>query len=443
MLFHKNSDKTIILGINQLSINLANKLSNTKDIIIIDSKYSEYINELDVIFEPIECDLYKTFKKLNINNTDIFISLTENDEYNLFAAELAKIYGVNKSSSIVRSTNYVNIENRIDYIFNPNQIMIQILNSKIKETKMNSISNIIPGKVDITLVGIKNEDKLSFKKVKDIKLEGNMIIAVKKNERIIIPEPDTKLYPGDSIYILYRRAMFTKFLNLINRYKNKRSLFIVGATDLGEIVYKNWKNIFSPIIFVEPDERKCNLFAEKMENTLILHGEGIDIQLLKEEGLNKSSIYLAVSSDTLSNLLGCYTAKQLGCQNVFPIIYQTIYKSNSKMLGLENALIVPDIISNNIINCLIKDKGVNRYILGKKIYISRIKINKKSNVVDKRIKNINITPGIIIGVIERSSKIIIPDNNTVIKVGDELIVFFYKKLESSVYVTFNSKNKAF
>lgn len=432
MLLKTKTDKVIILGINDLSINLARRMSKNKDVVLLDNEIDDSLSNIDGIQSTIKYDLYSSLCDYNINDTSLFIAMTNSDEYNMFATRLAAELGAKNTIAMVYSMNYLNMT-ADDYVFNPYQLILNRINSFVKETRLKNFKNIIPGKVNVTEFTIKNNDTLSYKKIKDFKIDDSIIIAIKRDKKITIPSGKEKLYPGDIVYLLYKEGIIRYILNKIwKKSKLKKSVFIVGGNKLGYRQALNWQDIYN-IIIVEPDLKICNQLAEKVDNYLILHGEGVDSTLLKEEGMNNSSIVLTLDSNDFHNLLSSYTATNIGCKKVITLLNHTGYRNIARMLGLENIIILPELITKHILLYIESGKKINKYILGEEIFTTRIKINKNKNIINKNICTLNLPKNLIIGVIIRDKRIIIPSGNNKLKINDEIIVFYDRKIETNIH----------
>jgi trk system potassium uptake protein TrkA len=432
MLFRSNARKIIIVGLNNLSIYLSKKLSKDYDIVLLDKniEYEEY--EIDVILDSYEEDLLTSLMEHNIEKTDYFFALSENAEFNLFVAQLARKMGAKKTTALVKENGYLDIQTEIDLVFNPQQILVDQISNALKETRLRNIKNVIPGKVNITRLNINREDPFSYIKIKNLELNDSLVIALSRNDKMFLPDPDTQIIPGDNLYIIYKQGMIKHIFRKLKLYKPKKRLFIIGGNDLGLTIIKKWNSFFEPIIIIEPDLNICNDLAVKLEKILILNGEGTDLRLLKEEGLDSSSIFLAISNNDYNNLLSSFCAKKMDCKQIITLLNNDQYKEIGNLLELENVFILPDIIYEFLLGFLKSGWKFNKFILGETIYTSRVKISKNSRAIDKKIKELNLPKGIVIGTLIRENQVIIPDGEVTLLENDVLLVFFYKKYEGYI-----------
>ncbi len=432
MLFVFEQSKVIILGFNNISLYLANNLSHNKDVVIFYYQEIEHtrLDEVDVIMERVDSSLLKSFKKYQIDKDTIFISFTENNELNLFAAGLAKKLGAEKAIAMVTEMDYPDIDYGIDLVFNPHQIVVDKINTIIKDTRLVNIENLIPGKINLTNIKVNNNDSFSYVKLKNIEMDDGLIIAVKREEKMILPGPETQFFPGDILFILYKKGIYS-WLKAINKNKLvKKKIAIYGGGKSAEHIINCWKSIFDSIIIIEPDLNKCDSLATRLEKPLILHGEGTELQLLREEGIGKKSIFISCSEYDPQNLLSSFSALKLGCNEVLTLINNPVYLDISELLNLNEIIFVPELVSDYIHTYIKTGLKLDKYILGSQIYTGQIRIKSRYKIADKKVKEINLPEGILIGVIIRGNNIILPGGEDEIKQEDKLIIFFKKELES-------------
>lgn len=436
MLFRYKNKKILIIGINHLSLFFAKTLSKNKDVILLDKNYKENFNEMDLLIERIDEDLLTSYQKLAFSNLSHIIAMTDNDEYNLFACSLAKEYSTIKTMAMNKSMAYNNLL-YADLIFNPYQIVMDQIDGLINETRFKYIKNFIPGKINIGELIIKNGDSFLKKKIKDIKLKEGLIIAINRNNKTIIAEAELEVLTGDKLYIIYKKGKIGKVLKGIwPRTKIKNKIFIIGGNDLAFIQAKRLQEIYDTVTIIEPDLEICNKLAEKADDLLILHGEGIELKMFLDEGLEKSSIILSLDNNDFHNILSSYLLKEKGYKNIITLLNNDRYKNLSKSLELEQTLLLPDLISKHLNFYINSAHNFDKLFLGKNIVISKIEVKKRSSVINKKIGYLHKKKGFLISVIIRDNQIVLPYDSLSLQEEDQLLVLSYKEMDYKIYNIF-------
>lgn len=439
MLFSYKPVKVIILGLNNISLKLAKDLSIDNDVIILyetnslDHRYREEADKADIIIKKIESSLVFMLMRLSDIQNTTFISVTREEKFNLFAAQLAKKMGAKFSLSLVYRNDYYDLNFDIDLIFNPYQIITDHINIKIlKYIGFLNIDNLIFGKIDILSIKVKNNSPFSYLKIKNINLEQGRIIVIDRDRRKFLPDSHIQILPGDIIYVIFKRGFnnWIKYFNL--KQISKRKFFIFGGRKIGQFIVNYWKDVLKQIIIIEPSLKQCNVLASRLEKPLILNGEGTEFQLIRQEGLNKSSIFLATSLNDLKNLVSSFGAKKHGCKTVVPLINKSSHREIANLLKLNNSIFIPELVTNYVLYSLKVKHKINNIGLGRQIRIIKINLNKNSLGANKKIGELKLPSGILVGVIIRNGKSIIPKEENKLMSDDQLIVFCEKKFVSRI-----------
>ncbi len=147
---------------------------------------------------------------------------------------------------------------------------------------------------------------------------------------------------------------------------------------------------------------------------------------------------MAFDNNDFHNLLSSYSAKKYGCKRVITLLNNYRYNEMANILGLDNIILMPEIVSRHLISHNKSRSIINKHFLGDDVYTSKILVGKKSFIVDKKVSEIINRKNIIVGVIIRNHKVIIPDDDFLIKEDDIVFIFFNKNMETKLYNIFRN-----
>jgi trk system potassium uptake protein TrkA len=169
---------------------------------------------------------------------------------------------------------------------------------------------------------------------------------------------------------------------------------------------------------------RCRELAEGLDNALVLHGDGTDIDLLRSENVEGMDAFIAATGFDEENLLVSLLAKQLGAKKVIAKVGRSDYMPILETIGIDNAVSPKLIIAKDILRIIRGGKILSMSLLiGGRAEVLEIIPQSGTPVINKRLKDIGIPRGVIIGAIMREGKIIIPNGSSVIKSNDRVIVF--------------------
>lgn len=430
--------KIIIFGANELGCMIATEFFEDNDITIIGNEegQTDAFSKLDIAYVVGHGSNINVLDAADIKNTDIFIACTENDEANIVACLTAKQMGrlktvcfVSKTENVdslylVRGSKYQN-ELLIDYILWPEELLTQEIFRLITVPQAIDVENFANGKARLLEYRIQENSVFLNKKLKECSFpDETLIVGITRDNVLFIPDGDTELKLNDkvifmgSVYSL--DILATKFFSdTKNRVKN---ITIIGGGNVGLILAQNLEKIGIKIKIIEKDYKRCEELTENLKSTLVLHGDGTDVELMKNESIEDSDIVVCVTNSDEKNLLCSLLAKQLGVNRVITRVSKNANVHLFEKVGIDVAIsentAAIDVIENHLIKTDIDilatvDMGQGEVI----------EINFTHDIPNLQLKDLNLPCKAIIAIIQRRNKIIIPNGSTRLFQGDNLIIF--------------------
>jgi trk system potassium uptake protein TrkA len=154
-------------------------------------------------------------------------------------------------------------------------------------------------------------------------------------------------------------------------------------------------------------------------NGITMVGNGFDLGLLKQAGIEKADAFCAVTNGDNTNLVSAQVAKRIfRVPKVIARVYDPQRAHIYTALGL-------DVISGTVLfAAMLRDKIIesrfSSYLIETK-ELGVIEIEVKNNLAGKTIQELNLPGEFLVVAIRRLSGIIIPEPNTVLKAKDILM----------------------
>ena len=407
------------------------------EVTLIDTnlKTLERINDhLDVLTVAANGIQIGTLKELNIQTYDLLIAATNNDETNTLICSLAKKLKCKKTIARIRNPefteqlDFVKSEMGIDHIINPDlTTAIEIERYLLKSYNFYS-DDFAKGKVSMVDFHIGNIAGLVGEKIMDLRcLEGLLITAISRGGELIIPNGSTKLAKDDVIHIIGKgkniNILGEKLKINMDKKRTKRAM-ILGGGKIGYYLAQRLESSNVAVTIVEKDKNRCEYLSEKLNHTLIIHGDGTDINLLEEENLACQDAFIGVTGYDEQNLLMALVAKQLGVNKTIAKISRPNYINIIDKLDIDVALNPINITASDILRFIRGGKVVSvSLLLGGQGEVTEIIASKDFPIVGKPLHQLGLPEGIIIGAIVHDDQVIIPNGNTIIYPEDRIVVF--------------------
>ncbi|MDR3216846.1 MAG: Trk system potassium transporter TrkA [Clostridiaceae bacterium] len=219
-------------------------------------------------------------------------------------------------------------------------------------------------------------------------------------------------------------------------------IIIIGAGKVGSAVAEMLSNMEHDVVVIDRDSERVQRCVSNFDTSGIV-GSGTNYDILKEAGVAKAHLLLAVTGSDESNLLSCLLAKKAGAKETVARIENPEYFERFEImkadLGLSMTVNPDDMAAGDIARQLrlpYADKV--DFCASGRAEIVGFNVAEACPIVGMTMRDVRGKFGdVLVCVIKRGDKIIIPSGNTTIEVGDELhitakpknIVNFFKKIK--------------
>ncbi len=448
-----NIVKIIIIGAGKVGSQIAQTLSaENHDVTIIDKRddiRQDLDNNLDIMTIVGNGANVRILEQAGIKQADMLIAVTRSDEVNMIACMTAKQFNVAKKIARIRNTEYMYSNSLskeklgIDFVINPERATAKEIIKLLKTpTNVSEAQNFTGGR--ISLFGLKIEEgcKCANKKIKDINFGPNTLLAsIYRENKLIIPSGDDELLLDDKVYILLKRENYED-LELICNKKScaMQNVLILGGSNIGIQTASLLNKIGIKTKLIEVNKAKCEKIAELLPQTLVINGDGTNIDLLKEEGIETIDGFVAVTGYDEENLLVSLLAKHLGTKKVIAKISRTNYIPILERIGI-NAIVNPRLTTASaILRFLRRGEMISLTLLKEGgAEVIELVAHEYSKIINKPLKSIDLPQNTIIGAIIRKEEVIIPHGEDFIAEGDKVIVFAKSTELKKVEQLFNGR----
>ncbi|HHW98961.1 MAG TPA: Trk system potassium transporter TrkA [Firmicutes bacterium] len=430
--------KVMIVGAGKLGLKLAESLLNTNvDVTLVDTnaRVIERINDhLDVLTVTANGIELEVLRELNIETYDLLTACTGSDETNVLICSLAKKLGCRRTIARIRNPEYtkqlsfIKAEMGIDHIVNPDLATANEMSRYLSRSYNLHSEDFAKGRVSMIDFNVSQVEGFVGKQLKDLSgLDNLLIVAVSREGEMLIPHGLTQLQENDIVHVMgesKRVNQLSERLGLTNGKKRVKKVMIFGGGKVGLYLAQQLRLANVGVTIVEQDRERCEYLAERLDDALIIHGDGTDINLLEEEDLQLMDAFVGASGFDEQNLLMCLLAKQSGVDKVIAKISRPNYVQVIDKLGVDVALNPTNITASDILRFIRGGRVVSvSLLLGGEAEVTEIIVGDNPSIIGKPLAELGLPKGIIIGAIVHNGQVIIPNGATVIHALDRLIIF--------------------
>ena len=439
----------IVCGAGRVGYTIAKLLSEQDHSITVIDQSSEDIqkinDDLDVKSIVGKATYPTVLEKANAEDADMIIAVTRSDEINMLICQIAfSVFKISKKIARIRSQEYLDnkfskvysIENLpIDVIISPEVEIAKSIQRKLEAP--GALDNVPFANNKIRLLEIDVDDNcpLIGIKLEDItkkfsKLEAN-ILGVIRNEKFVFLKKKDVMKKNDKAYVIINSTQMQLTLDAFGHSEKISNKFlIIGGGNIGFNLAKNLEETMDSarIKIVEKNKERAEHIANNLNNSLVINGNGLDEDILKEANIEDAETVLALTNDDEDNLMVSVLVEKFSKDKRTMAL---INKPNYSLL--QNSLKIDDLIDPrmNTVSSILKHvhKGTieTAYtILNGEFEVIEAEIIDSSELINKELKNSNLPDDIRIGAILRKDDIIIPTSKFIFEKKD-VVVFLAKR----------------
>lgn len=429
--------KVAIVGAGKLGLKLATVLiGGYHDVTLIDKNQvalQKIQSQFDVMTINENAKQISVLKDLHISSYDYLITATDKDEKNIVIASFAKQLGCTKVIARVRDPehmdqmDFIRENMNIDFIINPDLAITTEIYKYLVEKYTLANGAFSSGKASLLEFKASKMPELVDINIKNVssKLPGMLVVAISRKGKVIIPHGDTTILENDLIYVIGAKKdilNLNKTVREKGKYTNLQKVMIIGGGKTGLFLSKKLAEFNVSVKVIERDKERCYYLAERLENVIVLNGDGTDINLLKEENIDDMDAVVTATGFDEDNLLLALTAKNRGVEDVIAKISRGIYTDMVAQLGVDMALNPLDISVSYLLRLIKgKKKVVSSQLIQGQAEIMEVIVDSDMRIAKKSLKDLSLPEGALIAAIHRGTELIIPNGDTVINYDDKVL----------------------
>lgn len=431
--------KVIIIGAGKVGFSIAQLLSSEDhDVTVIEQspERQQILEEtLDVQVVSGSGSSTSVLKSAGAHHADMLLAVTESDELNMVACLLAKQYGVKTTVARVRNPEYLEVQEfsinaimGIDLIINPERVTAQELVKIARHPEALNVDYYADGKVQLVELELKPDSFLVGKQLKDLDTSRPYnIIFITRQQNILVPRGNDILQAGDHINVMARAGDMREVEKMMGFYTRKvEYITILGGGRTGFYMAQILEQLQPSyhIKIIEKDLYRARQISEKLNHTLVINGDGSDYQLLEEENIGTSDLFVAVTDDDKINLLCALIASNLGVKKTACQIKRTDVMPLIEQIGIDTILSPRQLTAGVILKHVRQGDIISVTVFGNdRAEMLELLAQPGSTVVNRELRHIKFPGGSVVGAVVREDRVIIPDGNFEIRAHDRLMVF--------------------
>jgi len=442
--------KIVILGAGQVGSTVAWSLAGEdNDITIVDkdsSQLKHLQDHLDIRAVIGHASHPKVLVRAGIEDADIIIAVTNSDEVNMIACQVAyTLYNTPTRIARVRSAEYTDYKelfarehSPIDVLISPEQLITKYISRLIEYPGALQVLDFADGRAQLVATQADAGGLLVGQKLHTLRQHmppgtDARVAAVYRKGTLIIPDGDTVIEEDDMVFFLAARKHIRTVMKELRPTDNPvRRVILAGGGYIGASLARLLERDHH-VKIIERDPARAEVIAAELEKTIVLVGDCADENLLREEAIESTDVYCVLTNDDEANILSSLLAKKMGVEKVIAIINRPAYVDLVESGVIDIAVSPQQITIGALLTHIRKGSIVRVHSLrrGAAEAIEAVALGDKhsSKVVGRAVEDIELPKGTTISAVVRGDDVIIAHHDTVIREHDHVLLFVPDKAQ--------------
>ena len=429
----------IIAGDGEVGIHLAKSLSELDYNITVVDPHSDLLkrleNETDLMTITGEATSPQVLRDAGVGDCDLFLAVLHEESVNLVSCILAKKLKAKKTVARITNAELLSPKHRemlrelgVDEMVCPERIAAKEITNLLNNSAATEFFDFSGGLLTMYVIRLEADSPVVERRVSELMQTYRelqvKVVALLRGGDTIIPHSDTVFHAGDLAYIIGRANQVEN----INRVAGKEAvsihnIMIAGGGRIGRYAASTLQSKLKTTL-IEADRARAEELSALLEDTLIIHGDATNIELLKEEGLQRADAFIGVTDSSETNVLTCLHAKRLGVKRTIALVENTGFINISQDIGIDTIINKKLITASYIARFIVRGDAVSsKWLSGTNAEVIELVVGKHSSAARRPIGQLDMPEGATIGGIVRGRETLLPNREMQLAAGDKVVVF--------------------
>jgi trk system potassium uptake protein TrkA len=436
--------KILILGAGQVGSTAAFSLAREEanEVTIVD-RNAEVLRDLqdrlDVRTVVGNASHPDVLERAGAREADILIALTSSDEINMLACQIAftlfrtptRIARIRARALTARDALFGPDGIPVDVAISPASLVTNYIEQLIRNPGALQVLDFADGKLRLVATRANREGALVGHPLRDLsKHIPNVecrVVAIYRGGRGILPDGDTVVEEGDEVFFIAARKDTRTVLREMRKLDSPiRKVVIAGGGNIGLDLARAIEGSCQ-VKIIERDFQRARRISDELARAVVLHGDSADEELLLEENIDSTDVFVAVTNAEEANILSAMLAKRLGARKVMALINKPAYAELVESGTIDIAISPQQITLGSLLAHVRRGDVVKVHSLrrGAAEAIEAVAHGeaRESRVVGRLIEEIQLPRGATISAIVRGDDVLMAHHDTKIQADDHVILF--------------------
>lgn len=430
--------KIVIAGAGEVGTHLAKLLSREEqDITLLDRDRSRLealdarYNLLTVVGSPVS---FSALRAARVEKAELFIAVTPYETDNVVACEIAKSFGAQKTVARIDNYEFMDPANSafftrsgINHTIYPEYLAALEIRTALVRNWVRNWFELHDGEIIVVGIKLRDNARIAGMQLKEFAATRHNfhVSAIRRKNETIIPRGDDRLMPNDILYFTTTRDYVDGLIDLCGKTRRRiHNIMIMGGSRIAVRLVSLIGSKNYDVKILERDRDKCAYLAERCPEAEIIHGDGRDIEVLRQEGVEATDAFIALSDSSETNILACLSAKEMGVKKTIAEVENIQFISEAENLNIGTIINKKLLASSRIFQILLdSDANDSRCLALADAEVSEIEAKPRSKITRAPVRDLHLSRDLTIAGLVRNGRGMLVDGSTTICAGDRVVVF--------------------
>ncbi|MFV2033665.1 MAG: Trk system potassium transporter TrkA [Halocynthiibacter sp.] len=437
--------KIIVCGAGQVGWQIARHLSGENNEVTVVDNNPELVRRatdtLDVQGIAGFASYPDILARAGAGDADMIIAATHSDEVNMVTCQVAhSVFEIPRKIARLRSQSYLDAiysdlyrrdHMPIDVVISPEREVAAAALQRLSAPAAFDTESFLEGQSQ--LLGISLEEdcpvlNTPLRQLTDLfSTLTAIVVGVRREGTLFAPDAGDQLFGGDEIYVITDTKDIARTLEVFGKRARKQErVVIVGGGNVGLAVARALENRPERIRakVIEKNRECAERAADALERTIVLHGDGMNDELLREANIERADAVLVVTDDDKTNLLTAVRAKAAGCPMAICLINDPTLAPLMQPLDIDAYINPRSTTVSSILRHIRHGRVRQIYSIGDaEAEVIEAQVLSTSPISGQAIRDIDFPEGVLIGAIMKGRKMVRPSGGIRIDEGDVIVLF--------------------
>lgn len=438
--------RVIISGVGEVGSNIAAGLADSHEVVVIDpdpAKIEEIRYSIDALTIEGSGTSLDVLREAGIEKADMVIASADLDETNLTVCATAKVLADPFTIARVKSAEYLTTWQTspgaydVDFMVCTDLLAAEDIVRVLGLPAATDAETFANGMVRMAEFPIPEESDIAGKTVEAAdQFDEVTFAAILRDGETILPRGDTRIESGDKVVLIGTPEGIDRFAAVMDPESASTSpdqVMIVGGSRIGYHTARLLEGRRTRTRLIEQDPDRAQELAEELTNTTVFAHDATDVDFLIEERIGDVDAVVTALETDEQNLLMAVLAKQLGADRTIAVVQTGAYAGFFEAVGIDVAVNPRQIIAEEIVRFAHDTRAEKISLIeGVEAQVLELEVTSQSSLAERTVEDVATSlPGpVVFGAITRKGEYIVPRGDTVLSVGDHVVLLATGSLES-------------